>query len=84
MSMTLGLVFRSLCDLFDAMTLGLVFRSLCDAMTLGLIFRSDTDWGSFSGLFVIPLIAMTLGLVFRSLCELFDVCDTRARFQVSL
>ena len=27
-SMTLGLIFRSLCDLFDAMTLGLVFRSL--------------------------------------------------------
>ena len=28
MSMTLRLVFRSLCDIFDAMTLGLVFRSL--------------------------------------------------------
>ena len=42
-SMTQGLVFRSLCDLFDAMTLGLVFRSLCDlfdAMTLVLVFRS--------------------------------------------
>ena len=30
MSMTLRLVFRSLCDIFDAMTLGLVFRSLCE------------------------------------------------------
>ena len=48
MSVTLGLVFRSLCDLLDvydtrarfqvsvsslmSMTLGLVFRSLCDTL----------------------------------------------------
>ena len=64
MSVTLGLVFRSLCDTSDVYDTRARFR-VCDpfdAMTLGLVFESLCD----------PFDAMTLRLVFRSLCDTFD------------